>query len=176
MAETESNVTVKERRCTSWRRFEKHIAELISLMDRTSCPGKEVFLRELIFFSTTRLEVREGERMDDSVHNGEELCISVLFDGEENRLTVEDSGAEMTDDYLGTRPKQGTKALISALKAGKDLSNIKLFDVGFFTVFAVADKVTIDSTHSGRTVLYTWESSATEGGLSVKCTPSKLDP
>jgi heat shock protein beta len=93
-----------------------------------------------------------------------ELDIRVAFDKEAKTITITDKGIGMTKAdlirNLGIMAKSGTTEFLEAAQASADnLSLIGQFGVGFYSVYLVADKVTVCSkNHADKQ--HVWESTA----------------
>ena len=81
------------------------------------------------------------------IQSSDELRVEVDFDKAQATLTVRDNGIGMTREEiiknLGTIARSGTKAFLAERKETKDNRLIGQFGVGFYSVFIVADQVTV---------------------------------
>jgi len=137
--------------------FQTEVQQLLHLMIHSLYSHKEIFLRELIANSSDAsdklrfLSVQDATLMED----GEELAITIDVDKEARTLTISDNGIGMSHDEiidnLGTIASSGTKQFVESLSGdeAKDASMIGQFGVGFYSVFMVADKVTVVSRRAG---------------------------
>lgn len=135
--------------------FKTEIKELLHLIIHTLYTHKEIFLRELLSNAADALSKVQFEALTntDLYDKDQALDIQIKLDKEGKTLTVEDTGIGMTRDQLvaqiGTIAHSGTKRFMSQLADNKDKKSlpelIGQFGVGFYSVFMVADKVTIET-------------------------------
>jgi len=135
--------------------FKTEIKELLHLIIHTLYTHKEIFLRELLSNATDALSKVQFEALTNTnlYDKDQKLEIDIKIDKDGKTVTVEDTGIGMTRDQLvsqiGTIAHSGTKKFMSQLAEQKDKSKlpelIGQFGVGFYSVFMVADKVTIET-------------------------------
>ncbi|KAI8890354.1 heat shock protein Hsp90 [Backusella circina FSU 941] len=114
---------------------------------------REVFLREIISNAADALDKIRFESLTDSsaLKSNPDLRISIAADKENNALVITDTGIGMTrqqlKENLGTIAKSGTSEFLAKMEKNKDsaITQIGQFGVGFYSVFLVADKVTVAS-------------------------------
>lgn len=131
--------------------FKAEIKQLLNILVHSLYTNKEIFLRELISNASDALDKLrfESTRGTEIENKNLPLEINLAFDKEKNTLTISDTGIGMTKDELikniGTIAKSGSEEFIKKLNENKqDASNIiGKFGVGFYSVFMVADKVSI---------------------------------
>ena len=135
--------------------FKTEIKELLHLIIHTLYSHKEIFLRELLSNSADALSKVQFELLtNEKIHDKDQpLEINLSVDKEGKTVTIEDTGVGMTKqqliDQIGTIAHSGTKRFMKQLDEVKDKSKlpelIGQFGVGFYSVFMVADKVSIDT-------------------------------
>ena len=147
--------------------FQTEISQLLDLMINSLYSQKEIFLRELISNSSDAIDKRRFAALTDAslLNDEEELAVTITTDTDSKTLTIADNGIGMTHDEvienIGTIARSGTKKFMEALKGGKDDSDMSLigqFGVGFYSVFMVAEKVTLVTRKAGEEASIRWES------------------
>jgi heat shock protein beta len=149
--------------------FEAEVTRLMDIIINALYSNREVFLRELMSNSADALDkIRFLSTTDgDALAGGEDLEIRVSFDKEKNTLTIRDTGVGMTKEELkanlGVVAKSGTTEFVefteAALSDTDALSLIGQFGVGFYSVYLVAERVTVAS-KSNNDDQYVWQSNA----------------
>ena len=147
--------------------FQTEISQLLDLMINSLYSQKEIFLRELISNSSDAIDKRRFEALTDAtlLNDEEELAVTITTDTEKNTLTISDNGIGMDRDEvienIGTIARSGTKKFMQAIQSSKDEADVNLigqFGVGFYSVFMVADKVTLVTRKAGTDKGVVWES------------------
>ncbi len=137
--------------------FQTEVQQLLHLMIHSLYSHKEVFLRELISNASDACDRLRFESLthDELMEDDAELAIRVSFDPAARTLTIADNGIGMSREevieHIGTIARSGTKQFMSALSGDqkKDASLIGQFGVGFYSVFMVADRVTLTTRRAG---------------------------
>lgn len=146
--------------------FQTEISQLLDLMINSLYSQKEIFLRELISNSSDAIDKRRFAALTDAalLNDEEELAVTITTDNDAGTLTISDNGIGMSHDEvidnIGTIARSGTKKFMDALKdsKGDDVNLIGQFGVGFYSVFMVADKVTLTTRKAGSDTAVQWES------------------
>lgn len=131
--------------------FRAEVKQLLSILAHSLYSDREIFLRELVSNASDALHRVQFEMLTNrEVRDpGAELAIQISADEEAKTITIADSGIGMTAEelaeHLGTIAKSGVKALMEGLEAGQKSSLIGQFGVGFYSVFVVAEEVTVVS-------------------------------
>ena len=152
--------------------FQAETKKLLDIVANSLYTDKEVFVRELVSNASDALEKRrhaaltsEGAEAEAGEAAAGEMQIRVTTDADGNTLTIEDSGIGMTRDELianlGTIARSGSRNFLQSLEGGQAAATnvIGQFGVGFYSVFMVADRVTVYSRRVGADDAYCWRSS-----------------
>jgi len=148
--------------------FQTETAELLKLVVGSLYTHKEIFLRELVSNASDALDRLRFEVISrpELVGADHEYVIRLERDAAARTLTVRDSGIGMSRDEvianIGTIAKSGTRELISqaAASGNAELASklIGQFGVGFYSVFMVADSVSLLTRKAGEDTATLWES------------------
>lgn len=154
--------------------FQAEVRQLLDLMVHSLYSNKEIFLRELISNASDALDkLRFARLTSPGLAEAGELAVRIEVDRTARTLTVSDNGIGMTRDEvirnIGTIAKSGTKEFLSAMKAAQSSPAseqagpvapelIGQFGVGFYSVFMVADKVTLETRKAGEETSTAWQS------------------
>ncbi len=148
--------------------FQTEISQLLDLMINSLYSQKEIFLRELISNSSDAIDKRRFEALTNAalLNDEEELAVTITTDKEAKSITISDNGIGMNHDEvidnIGTIARSGTKKFMQAIEANKsdsdDVNLIGQFGVGFYSVFMVADQVTVRTRRAGDEKGVIWES------------------
>ncbi|MCB0217616.1 MAG: molecular chaperone HtpG [Chloroflexi bacterium] len=164
------------------RKFQAQTEKLLDMMIHSVYSQKEVFLRELISNASDAIDkVRFLALTDRSLADSAgEYRIELLADPVAGTLTIRDNGIGMSEqeaiDNLGTIARSGSAAFQAAAserdpelerdapspEAVADGGLIGQFGVGFYSVFMVADKVTVISQKHGEDHAVKWISTGGE--------------
>ena len=137
--------------------FKAEIKQVLDILIHSLYTEKEIFLRELVSNASDALHrfKLESLKSQDMVSPGAELGIWLEGDPQTGTLTVRDTGVGLSQEemgrYLGTIASSGAKQFIETMKSlnqgdTKTTADvIGQFGVGFYSVFMVADEVTVTS-------------------------------
>jgi molecular chaperone HtpG len=131
--------------------FKTEIKQLLDIITHSLYTSREIFLRELVSNASDALDkLRFEQARSASIKDPElELQIAIVVDEDKNELTIADTGIGMSQDELveniGTIAHSGSAEFIRQAMADQANSSniIGRFGVGFYSVFMVADRVTI---------------------------------
>ncbi|KAG9293348.1 hypothetical protein G9A89_007594 [Geosiphon pyriformis] len=147
--------------------FQTEVSRLMTLIINSLYKTREIFLRELISNASDAIDKIRFLALTDPQALGTtpDLNITILADKPNRRLIITDTGVGMTKkqlkENLGTIAKSGTSEFLNAIDEKKaDMNLIGQFGVGFYSVFLVADKVTVATKHNNESTQYIWESHA----------------
>lgn len=135
--------------------YKAEMQQLLHLIINSLYTHPEVFLRELISNASDALsKVRFRLLTDKNILNPDApLRVNIRVDSKEQTFEIEDAGCGMTHDELieriGTVASSGTLEFVKTMKeSGKKADDlIGQFGVGFYSVFMVADEVTVETRH-----------------------------
>ena len=137
--------------------FRAEIQQLLNILVHSLYTDREIFLRELLSNASDALNRIQFEMLTNRevVDEGVELAIYLEMDEESRTLTIRDTGIGMTQDdlveNLGTIARSGAKGFLQAMEEanqkGQGVTSdiIGQFGVGFYSVFMVAEEVTVTS-------------------------------
>jgi heat shock protein beta len=147
--------------------FQAEVTRLMDIIINSLYSNREIFIRELISNSADALDkVRFQALTDKSALDGaEEMEIKISYDRDAKTLSLRDTGVGMTREELaknlGVVAKSGTTEFVERAASGQDsLSLIGQFGVGFYSVYLVADKVTVVSKSNQDPTQHVWQSTA----------------
>jgi HSP90 family molecular chaperone len=143
--------------------FQADIQELLNLIVHSFYSSKDIFLRELISNATDAINKKKHFDLQDGNAQGK-YEIRISTNNEEKTLTITDNGIGMNKEdlekNLSTIAKSGTKEFLKNVQDSKD--QIGQFGVGFYSVYLVADNVSI-LTKKKDCPLYKWVSNGSDG-------------
>lgn len=137
--------------------FRAEIQQLLNILVHSLYTEREIFLRELISNASDALNQIQFEMLTNRsvLDEDVELAIYLESDETERKLIIRDTGIGMTRDELvenlGTIAHSGAQKFLQAVeeagKKGQRVTSdiIGQFGVGFYSVFMVAEEVTVTS-------------------------------
>ncbi|BDQ33977.1 molecular chaperone HtpG [Pseudodesulfovibrio portus] len=130
-------------------KFKAEVSQLLDILVHSLYTNKEIFLRELVSNASDALEKVRFKSQSEGEDDGVTQEIRITVDKDAGTLTITDTGIGMTRDELmrniGTIAHSGTAELTRLAEEGKESldSLIGRFGVGFYSVYMVADEVTV---------------------------------
>jgi HSP90 family molecular chaperone len=162
--------------------FKAEVQQVLQILAHSLYTDREIFLRELISNASDALNRMQFEMLTNhEVLDPEgDLAIRVEADSEAKTITISDSGTGMTREELienlGTIAQSSARAFVEQTKEGHKASASEIigqFGVGFYSVFMVADRVTVISrSFRPEAEAAMWESS---GGASYQVGPAERE-
>jgi heat shock protein 90kDa beta len=157
--------------------FGAEVNKLMQIIINSLYTNNEVFLRELISNASDALDKIRFLALTDAsaLGSGDAAKLEIKLQGDEkaNTLTLTDTGVGMTKqdliNNLGTIAHSGTKDFLKKYSEYTESNLIGQFGVGFYSVFLVADSVTVVTKHNDD-VQYVWQSTA-DGSFTVAPDP-----
>ncbi|MDQ7029762.1 MAG: molecular chaperone HtpG [Ardenticatenia bacterium] len=143
--------------------FRAEVRQLLDILARSLYTEREIFLRELISNASDALNRLQFEMLttQEVLDPEAELAIRIQADKEQRTVTVSDTGIGMTREELlqnlGTIAHSGARTFLRQLQEGQISPEriIGQFGVGFYSVFMVAEEVTV-TTRSYRPDAQAW--------------------
>jgi molecular chaperone HtpG len=142
--------------------FRAEVQQLLNILANSLYTDREIFLRELISNASDALHRIQFEMLTnrDVLDPDAELAIHLDCDEDAGTLTVSDTGIGMAREELienlGTIAHSGAMAFLEKLEEGQRPADIiGQFGVGFYSVFMVAEEVTV-TTRSYRPDAQAW--------------------
>jgi len=162
--------------------FQAETTRLLNLVINSLYTTKDIFLRELISNASDALDRLRFETLSrpDLVDEDHPWEIRVEPNSENRTLSIHDTGIGMSREEvirnLGTIAQSGTRELLKEAAEGKNRqilsSLIGQFGVGFYSVFMVADRVSVITRKAGEEEATFWESTG-EGRFDVSSASRK---
>jgi molecular chaperone HtpG len=133
--------------------YRAEVKQLLDILAHSLYTDREVFLRELVSNASDALNRVQFEMLTnhDVVDPEVELAIRIAVDDEAKTITISDTGIGMNREEmvqnLGTIAHSGARTFLQ--NAGESKSTLEeiigQFGVGFYSVFMVAEEVTVTS-------------------------------
>ena len=140
------------------REFKTEVKQMLDLVIHSLYSNKEIFLREVISNASDAIDRARFEAVKDAsvLEDDPEWKIKLVVDKDAKTLTVSDNGVGMTaeevEKNIGTVANSGTKKFLQTLQENKEKLPPELigqFGVGFYSIFMVADEVTVITRRAG---------------------------
>jgi heat shock protein 90kDa beta len=147
--------------------FQAEVGRLMDIIINSLYSKKEIFLRELISNASDALDKIRFLSLTDPKVLGDgdatKLEIRISSDKKAGTITISDTGIGMTKEdlmnNLGTIARSGTSSFLEKMSKEGDMNLIGQFGVGFYSVYLIAESVTV-VTKNNDDDQYVWVSSA----------------
>ncbi len=148
--------------------YRAEVKQLLDILAHSLYTDREVFLRELISNASDALNRVQFEMLTnhDVIDPQAELAIRITVDDEAKTITISDTGIGMNREEmvqnLGTIAHSGARTFLQNAAESKSTLEeiIGQFGVGFYSVFMVAEEVTVTSrSYRQEDEACTWQSS-----------------
>lgn len=175
---TKKDSAMVEEEKSETKSFQAEVGKVLDLVVNSLYSNKEIFLRELISNSSDACDrLRYAAITDpDLLKEDADLSIRISINKKKRMIIISDNGIGMNHGdlvaNLGTIARSGTAAFVEELTgdSAKDMALIGQFGVGFYSVFMVADEVTVLSSKAGEDTAWKWHSEGT-GAFTVSPAP-----
>lgn len=160
MTDTQTTTPVEE------HGFEAEVSKLLHMMVHSVYSDREIFLREVISNAADACDKLRYEAISapDLAGGDSDFRIDVTIDKSAKTITISDNGIGMAKseliENLGTIARSGTAGFMDKLTgdAKADVQLIGQFGVGFYSVFMVANSVSVLTRRAGEDVAHIWRS------------------
>ncbi|MBN1219090.1 MAG: molecular chaperone HtpG [Anaerolineae bacterium] len=137
--------------------FQAEIQKVLDILIHSLYTEREIFLRELLSNALDALHRIQFEMLTNRnvLDEGAELAVYLETDEAHRTLTIRDTGIGMTQaemvENLGTIARSGAQQFLQAIQKADEKGQtitadiIGQFGVGFYSVFMVAEEVTVAS-------------------------------
>lgn len=131
--------------------FQAEVQHFLPILAHALYPNREIFLRELISNSADALQHMRVELLTNAevVDHDADLEIHIASDAQAGTNTIADTGIGMTAeeivDHLGTIAHSEARPIPAHRECCSRSPVIGQVGVGFYSVFAVADRVVVTS-------------------------------
>ncbi len=158
--------------------YRTEVKQLLDILAHSLYTDRDIFLRELISNASDALNRVQFEQLTNHEVVDPEAphAIHIGVNPDERTITIRDTGIGMNHDELienlGTIAHSGARAFMAQAEEGQSLEEIiGQFGVGFYSVFTVADEVTVTSrSFRPEDQAWTWRSS---GDSRFELTPAE---
>lgn len=151
-------------------KFQTEVTNMMRIIINSLYSNNEIFLREIVSNASDALDKIRFLSLTDSAQldSGSKLEIKIKADSAAKTLTISDTGVGMTKEELvrnlGTIAQSGTAEFFKNIAQNKDADStnnlIGQFGVGFYSVYLVADRVTVASKSNSDEKQWVWQSDA----------------